>query len=84
MRTHSAVIERCTETNRYVGYVPGFSGAHSQSTTLDECGRICGNSSVRCPKTTDFKRAYSEMTKTRAMLRSCCQSPCLASTEGVS
>jgi predicted RNase H-like HicB family nuclease len=29
------VIERCPDTNRCVGYVPGFPGAHSQGATLD-------------------------------------------------
>lgn len=36
MKTYTAVIERCPETSLYVGYVPGFSGAHSQGETLDE------------------------------------------------
>jgi predicted RNase H-like HicB family nuclease len=36
MRSYTAVIERCSDTNLYVGYVPGFSGAHSQGATLDE------------------------------------------------
>jgi predicted RNase H-like HicB family nuclease len=36
MRTFTAVIERCPETSLYVGYVPGFPGAHSQGETLDE------------------------------------------------
>lgn len=36
MRTFTAVVEKCTETNLYVGYVPGFPGAHSQGETLDE------------------------------------------------
>ncbi len=36
MRSYTAVIERCAETNLYVGYVPGFPGAHSQGETLDE------------------------------------------------
>jgi predicted RNase H-like HicB family nuclease len=35
MPAYTAVIERCPETNLYVGYVPGFSGAHSQGATLD-------------------------------------------------
>ncbi len=26
----------CSETGFYVGYVPGFPGAHSQAETLDE------------------------------------------------
>ena len=36
MKTYTAVVERCPDTNLYVGYVPGFSGAHSQGKTLDE------------------------------------------------
>ena len=32
----TAVIERCPSTNLYVGYIPGFPGAHSQGETLDE------------------------------------------------
>lgn len=36
MRLFTAVIERCPETGLYVGYVPGFPGAHSQGNTLDE------------------------------------------------
>ena len=32
----AAVIERCPDTNLYVGYVPGFPGAHSQGASLDE------------------------------------------------
>ena len=36
MRTFSIVIERDPETHLYVGYVPGWPGAHSQGTTLDE------------------------------------------------
>jgi len=36
MRTYTAVIERCPDTGLYVGYVPGFAGAHSQARTLDE------------------------------------------------
>jgi len=36
MRTYTAVIERCPETQLFVGYVPGFPGAHSQGKTLDE------------------------------------------------
>ena len=30
------MIERCADTGLYVGYVPGFAGAHSQGTSLDE------------------------------------------------
>ena len=36
MKAYTAVVERCSETGLYVGYVPGFPGAHSQGTTLDE------------------------------------------------
>jgi len=36
MRAYTAVVERCPETGLYVGYVPGFPGAHSQGETLDE------------------------------------------------
>ena len=36
MRTFTAVIEKCLATDLYVGYVPGFPGAHSQGATLDE------------------------------------------------
>jgi predicted RNase H-like HicB family nuclease len=36
MRTFTAVIERCPDTSHFVGYVPGFPGAHSQGATLDE------------------------------------------------
>jgi predicted RNase H-like HicB family nuclease len=36
MRTYTAVIEKCPETGMYIGYVPGFKGAHSQGNSLDE------------------------------------------------
>jgi predicted RNase H-like HicB family nuclease len=36
MRTFTAVVERCPDTGLYVGYVPGFPGAHSQAGSLDE------------------------------------------------
>jgi len=36
MKVFTAVIERCPDTGLYVGYVPGFPGAHSQGATLDE------------------------------------------------
>ncbi len=39
MRGFTAVIERCPDTGLYVGYVPGFSGAHSQGESLDELYR---------------------------------------------
>ena len=32
----TAIVERCRDTGLYVGYVPGFAGAHSQGETLDD------------------------------------------------
>jgi predicted RNase H-like HicB family nuclease len=39
MRTFTAVVEKCPETGLYVGYVPGFPGAHTQAAKLDELQR---------------------------------------------
>ena len=39
MKTYTAVVERDPDTGLYVGYVPGFPGAHSQAETLDELNR---------------------------------------------
>jgi len=39
MQVFTAVIERCPDTGLYVGFVPGFAGAHSQGRTLDELNR---------------------------------------------
>ncbi len=36
MKEYTAVIERDSDTGLYVGYVPGFPGAHSQGETLEE------------------------------------------------
>jgi len=36
MKTYTAVVERCPDTGMYVGYVPGFPGAHTQAESLDE------------------------------------------------
>lgn len=36
LRALTAVVERCSDTHLYVGYVPGFPGAHSQGETMDE------------------------------------------------
>ena len=36
MHKFTAIVEKCRETGIYVGYVPGFPGAHSQGSTLDE------------------------------------------------
>jgi predicted RNase H-like HicB family nuclease len=36
MRTYTAVVEKDPDTGLYVGFVPGFPGAHTQGETLDE------------------------------------------------
>lgn len=36
MRTFKLVVERDPETGLLVGYVPGWPGAHTQGTDLDE------------------------------------------------
>ncbi len=36
MKTYVAVVERDADTGLFVGWVPGFPGAHSQGETLDE------------------------------------------------
>jgi predicted RNase H-like HicB family nuclease len=36
MRNFTAVVERDPETGLFVGYIPGWTGAHSQGATLDE------------------------------------------------
>ena len=36
MQSFTAVVERCPETGLFVGYVPGFPGAHTQGDSLDE------------------------------------------------
>jgi predicted RNase H-like HicB family nuclease len=35
-KTYTAVVERSPETGLFVGFVPGFPGAHTQAQTLDE------------------------------------------------
>ena len=35
-RTYTAVVERDSDTGLYVGYIPGFPGAHTQAESLDE------------------------------------------------
>ena len=39
MMSFTAVVEKCADTGLYVGYVPGFAGAHSQGASLDELKR---------------------------------------------
>jgi predicted RNase H-like HicB family nuclease len=36
MQNFTAVVEKDAETGVYVGYVPGWPGAHSQGATIDE------------------------------------------------
>jgi predicted RNase H-like HicB family nuclease len=36
MRNFTAVVEKDADTGLYVGYVPGWPGAHSQGSTMDE------------------------------------------------
>jgi predicted RNase H-like HicB family nuclease len=39
MRTYMAVVEKDPDTDLFVGYVPGFPGAHTQGKTLDELNK---------------------------------------------
>lgn len=39
MKTYTAVVEYDKENDLYIGYVPGFPGAHSQGESLDELNR---------------------------------------------
>jgi predicted RNase H-like HicB family nuclease len=39
MKEYTAIIQKCADTGLYVGYVPGFRGAHTQGETLDELTR---------------------------------------------
>jgi len=39
MSNFTAVVERDPETGLFVGYVPGFPGAHSQGESRDELNR---------------------------------------------
>ena len=36
MRTFTAVIERDQDTGLFVGFIPGWPGAHSQGATIEE------------------------------------------------
>lgn len=36
MKTYTAVVEKCPDIGLYIGYVPGFPGAHTQAEILDE------------------------------------------------
>jgi predicted RNase H-like HicB family nuclease len=39
MRAFTAVIEHDPDTGLFVGYVPGFPGAHSQGASMEELHR---------------------------------------------
>ena len=39
MKAFTALVEKCTDTGLYGGYVPNFPGAHTQAETLDELNR---------------------------------------------
>ena len=36
MKKFPVVIEKCNQTGMFVGYVPGFRGAHSQAISIDD------------------------------------------------
>ena len=36
MQIYTVVVEKSPETGLFVGYIPGFIGAHSQGETMDE------------------------------------------------
>ena len=36
MHNYTAIVERDGQTGMYVGYIPGWPGAHSQGETVDE------------------------------------------------
>jgi predicted RNase H-like HicB family nuclease len=36
MKSYTAIVERCHDTGMYVGFIPGFPGAHTQAESLDE------------------------------------------------
>jgi predicted RNase H-like HicB family nuclease len=36
MKTFTAVVERSPKTGLFVGFIPGFPGAHTQAESLDE------------------------------------------------
>ena len=39
MKSYTAIVERCPQTGLYVGYVPGWPGAHTQAESLDALER---------------------------------------------
>ncbi len=39
MKIYTAIIEKCHDTGLYVGFIPGFKGAHTQAASLDELNK---------------------------------------------
>jgi predicted RNase H-like HicB family nuclease len=39
MKSYTAIIERCQDTGLYIGFIPGFQGAHTQAETMDELNK---------------------------------------------
>jgi len=39
MKIYTAIIEKCHDTGLYVGFIPGFKGAHSQAESLDDLNK---------------------------------------------
>jgi predicted RNase H-like HicB family nuclease len=39
MKSYTAIVERCPDTGLYVGFIPGFQGAHTQAESLDELNK---------------------------------------------
>ena len=50
LKIYTAIVERCTETGLYVGFVPGFAGAHTQAESLDELNQNLKKSLKCCLK----------------------------------
>jgi predicted RNase H-like HicB family nuclease len=39
VRSYTAIVKKCYDIGRYVGFIPGFPGAHTQAETLDELNK---------------------------------------------
>ena len=39
MKAFTAIVDKCSDTGLYVGFVPGFPGAHTQAESLDELNK---------------------------------------------
>jgi predicted RNase H-like HicB family nuclease len=39
MKSYTAIVERCPDTGLYIGFIPGFQGAHTQAESLDELNK---------------------------------------------